>query len=557
MAPLLREVDWQSTSLGPPASWPQSLRSAASICLGAKYPIAIYWGQDLSLLYNEAWSGIPGEKHPWALGRPAAEVWPDIWHIVGPEFAKAMAGEGTFNADRMLPMQRYGYVEETYFNYNLSPIVAEGGRIAGVFNAGLETTARVVAERRDALHLALTAAMSRSATVDEVCAAVVRTFDDHDGEIPFAFCYLFEDGVARLASTTANATRATAPTEVPLEESVGPDPWFLRNVAVTRTPVVVSDLETLSGIDAASDWPTPTTTAVTIPVLRGGPRSLRRLLGALVVAVPPGRTVDAGTRQFHQLLSDAVANALIDARREEEERRIYAVEHQVAATLQRSLIPELPELGSGRLEARYLPGADEVEVGGDWYDAVPVPFQGVFLSIGDVVGKGVAAAAQMGQIRNALRAYVLEGFTPQGIVSRLNRVTMSMNESTFATVLGMDYDERANRLRWCRAGHLPPLVRTADGEVRFLDEGGSPPIGVFPDAVYQESVTDIGAGAVVVLYTDGLIERRDEDIDVGMERLARAVSDLDPGDERFVDLLIEACLGDDRRDDVAVLVLHT
>ena len=169
MAPLLSELDWSRTPMGPPAAWPQSLRSAVSICLGAKYPIAIYWGQDLTLVYNEAWSSIPGDKHPWALGRPAAEVWPDIWHIVGPEFAQALRGEAAWADDRLLPMQRHGYLEETYFNYNLSPIRGESGAVEGVFNVGLDTTSRVLGERRNDLLRELAGAMADAVVVGDAC----------------------------------------------------------------------------------------------------------------------------------------------------------------------------------------------------------------------------------------------------------------------------------------------------------------------------------------------------------------------------------------------------
>src|SRR5689334_8106264 len=103
---------WEKTNLGPPENWPQSLRSALSICLNTRFPIAIYWGPQLDLLYNDEWSPIPGSKHPWALGKPAREVWPEIWHIIGPVFDQVLrTGKGTRQEDQLLPMRRHGYTE--------------------------------------------------------------------------------------------------------------------------------------------------------------------------------------------------------------------------------------------------------------------------------------------------------------------------------------------------------------------------------------------------------------------------------------------------------------
>src|SRR5690606_3925196 len=128
--------------------WQQELRFALSICLGSSFPTAIYWGPDLRLIYNDAWAPIPAEKHPWALGRPAREVWPDIWDVIRPQFAQVLEhGEGFSAFDIMLPMQRAGRVVETYWNYSFTPIRDEAGKVLGVLNQGHETTRQVEARR--------------------------------------------------------------------------------------------------------------------------------------------------------------------------------------------------------------------------------------------------------------------------------------------------------------------------------------------------------------------------------------------------------------------------
>ena len=144
----IRSFDWAATPLGPPHTWPQSLQSALSICLHSSFPTAIYWGPELRVLYNDAWAPIPAERHPWALGRPGAEVWADIWDVVGPQFASVIeTGEGFSTFDQMLPMVRDGVQRETYWTYSFTPIRGEDGSVVGVFNQGNETTASVLARR--------------------------------------------------------------------------------------------------------------------------------------------------------------------------------------------------------------------------------------------------------------------------------------------------------------------------------------------------------------------------------------------------------------------------
>ena len=147
MAARIRDADWSGNPLGSPSGWPQALRLALDLCLGSSFPTAIYWGPELRLLYNDAWVSIPAERHPWALGRPAAEVWTDIWDEIAPGFARAIGGEGFAAYDQMLPMVRDGHPQETWWTYSFSPLRDESGAIVGVFNQGHETTRTVHAER--------------------------------------------------------------------------------------------------------------------------------------------------------------------------------------------------------------------------------------------------------------------------------------------------------------------------------------------------------------------------------------------------------------------------
>ncbi len=164
MGERIRTHDWSATPLGRPQDWPLSLRFALGVCLGSSLPTAIYWGPELRLLYNDAWVPIPAEKHPSALGRPAREVWADIWHVIQPQLEQVLeTGEGFSAYDQMLPMRRADRAEETYWTYSFAAIRDEHGSIVGVFNQGSETTANVISRRERQAEVERLQAMFRQA----------------------------------------------------------------------------------------------------------------------------------------------------------------------------------------------------------------------------------------------------------------------------------------------------------------------------------------------------------------------------------------------------------
>nr|WP_298100424.1 PAS domain-containing protein [uncultured Shinella sp.] len=148
MSQRIQAIDWEGTAFGARADWSAELKMALSLCLNTTLPTALYWGNDLRLLYNDAWAPIAGEKHPWALGRPAREVWADIWHVIEPQLVTVLrTGQGFSVADQMLPMQRGGRIQQTHWDYSFAPIFGRDGEVLGIFNQGNETTARLSAER--------------------------------------------------------------------------------------------------------------------------------------------------------------------------------------------------------------------------------------------------------------------------------------------------------------------------------------------------------------------------------------------------------------------------
>lgn len=180
MAQLIAAHQWRETPLGPTDNWAQPLRAALSICLGSAFPTAIYWGSDLRLIYNDAWSSIPADRHPWALGRPAKEVWWDIWDIVGPQFDRVVeSGEGFSTFAEMLPMWRDGAITETYWNYSFTPLKDDDGQVVGVFNQGHEVTKQVLGERRDRFLLQLSDTIRPLSGADQVIEAAQSLLGQH------------------------------------------------------------------------------------------------------------------------------------------------------------------------------------------------------------------------------------------------------------------------------------------------------------------------------------------------------------------------------------------
>jgi PAS domain S-box-containing protein len=235
-------------------------------------------------------------------------------------------------------------------------------------------------------------------------------------------------------------------------------------------------------------------------------------------------------------------------------REVYEIEHTIAETLQRSLLPErLPEIEGLRLVPRYLPAGQAI--GGDWYDALERMDGRVALIVGDVVGHGLRAAATMGQLRNAFRAYGLIESSPAEVMARVNRLVMS-GEDAMATVLYLVLDRETGEVTYSAAGHPPPLLLAPDG-VRFLEGGRSMPIGAADPAVFREASGVVPPGSTLLLYTDGLVERRNVPLENSLAALAEAASEAEDDLEKLCDRLLAAVLPQlNPSDDVALLAVR-
>jgi PAS domain S-box-containing protein len=319
MGALVRAHPWGRTALGPSSDWPDSLKSALGLCLDSAFPIAIYWGEDLALLYNDAWRPILGDKHPWALGRPAHEVWPEIWDAIDPVFRQVRAtGKAAFRHDGLLAMNRFGYTEECYFDYTLNPIRLRLD-VAGIFNVVIETTYRVIGERRARAQRDFAARLAPAKSIDDVMAFAAASLGEEAADVPFALLYrVGRDGSAYLEQAIGvRPGSAAAPRRLALE---GPQrSWPLGEVARSGAVVHVEQLTDLFGEPLpGGPWPEPAREALVLPVSAGGERSP---IALLVAGVSPRRALDLEYRSFFESLGAHLGRAIGNAAAYETERK--------------------------------------------------------------------------------------------------------------------------------------------------------------------------------------------------------------------------------------------
>jgi anti-anti-sigma factor len=252
----------------------------------------------------------------------------------------------------------------------------------------------------------------------------------------------------------------------------------------------------------------------------------------------------------------AIGRDVTERQRTEAERELLLQrEHEIAAALQRSLLPrELPVLDRLATSACYLPASSHAQIGGDWYEVLPLGGTVVGMSVGDVVGSGPTAAAVMGQLRSALAGYLVDGHSPAAALERLDAFASRVNGATGSTCACITFDWATGRLCWSSAGHLPPLVADQRGARLLADHTGAV-LGTAGREPYEEHSTALPPGGSIVLYTDGLVERRGVVVDAGLDRLRTVVADAHgQAPAELADTIVDALLADGRSDDVALVV---
>ena len=319
MAMLMRSHDWSQTPPGAVETWPQSLKTAIRIVLGSRYPMFVWWGQEMTKFYNDAYIPILGKRHPQALGQPASQIWAEIWDTLSPQAEAVLnQGQSTWNQELLLVMERNGYTEETYFTFSYSPVANDDGPVGGVFCACSEDTQRVLSDRRLATLRELAAETVTAKTQEAACEISATVLTNNAYDIPFALFYLLdgESQIARLAATTRLAAGTLASCEAIELASAQKCQWQLKQVMETGESRIIEDLEAQFGLLPGGAWSQSPHLAVVLPLGRSG-----ETFGFLIAGVSPLRTFDDDYKGFFDLMAGQVTTAIANAQAYEQERK--------------------------------------------------------------------------------------------------------------------------------------------------------------------------------------------------------------------------------------------
>ena len=316
---------------------------------------------------------------------------------------------------------------------------------------------------------------------------------------------------------------------------------FAGRVALTRQPFAIEDLDHADVVNPLLRE-RGIQSLLGVPLLAGG-----ELLGVLHVGTVTPRHFGDEDVELLQMVADRVALAT--------QASLSETERNGSLVMQRSLLPDqLPDVTGFDTAVRYTPGAGTV--GGDWYDMFTLPSARVFVTLGDVVGKGLRAAVVMGRLRSALRAY---GFAddrdPGAVLDQVDRQLRYFEPGQMATAVVARIDADSGRIDLALAGHPAPVVATGDGPGRYLDLAVGPPLGVAPSRPRPTTSVELPPGAVICFYTDGLIERRDVGIDDRINRLCDVVR-ADPAEQVCIRVMARMIGVEPARDDVALLAMR-
>ncbi|MDQ3644103.1 MAG: SpoIIE family protein phosphatase [Actinomycetota bacterium] len=443
---------------------------------------------------------------------------------------------------------------------SVSPTTAEAGGVQQLIAQVEDVTDRQRAERERAERLQERAARAEAEAVAQMVRSVQSVSDTAlahlalDDLLPELLDRIAETLGAEAASVLLSdpdgeelvlrATRGAGALEAGPHARFGQG-TFEERVARERRLIVIDDIT-----DEGADLFDGDLRASGVRALMGVPLVAEgEVSGVLRVGSTSPNRFDDNHTALLALVADRAALAIGNA-------RLYEREHGIVETLQRSLLPaRLPQLPGISIAARYQPGG--ADVGGDWYDAIEQD-GGVGIVMGDVVGHGIEAAATMGELRHALRAYALDGLPPGAVLGRLDRLVKQLQDDRITTLVYAVIDTDWTQVRFASAGHLPPLLLEPDGSAEFLWEGRSTPLGVRIDGEYEEGTARLAGGSTLVLYTDGLVEVRGEELLVGLERLRDAVRAGPTEPDALCDHVIESLLGGGAAsDDVALLALRT
>ncbi|HEV7172710.1 ATP-binding SpoIIE family protein phosphatase [Pedococcus sp.] len=557
---LADERDWSTTSLGPRDQWPSQLRDAWELALDCELPMALLCGDDFTMLYNAAFAELLGGKHPRAFGQPAPDVVVEVWDhpSVGQRFnAVLAAGEPFVEEGTALTLSRGWALEDevdtgSYLRSG-SPIRDENGKVVAVLHVVLETTAAI---RRAQSIAQLATALAVAVTVDDVCKVVLRQSMTALDALSATIC-LPSPGPAGWRMARRHRIEELSPDEERL-----PLIWSETSDDIAA---LVADV-TARGATYASE----NGEVVAVPLRAASPGAVL-VVQRLPAPIPTDLSVMVDA--LVELVGEALRRAVL-----------FDAERTTAELLQRTLLPpNLPQPDALSIAALYQPVSGGTVPGGDFYDSFFLTDGRLALVIGDVVGRGVMAATVMGQVRAAVRGAAMTDGAHRSVMATLDRVVwdldalwpasmplgtprarpgMAFGGELFVTMLFGVVDPETGSVELASAGHpLPMLLYGHEGRAQGKPRGEpvamtvGPPIGIKGERPVHR--LELGVGDMLLAFTDGLLERRGEDLRRGEERLHEVVAQLPPGTPRSVAESVMRQLVDaqQQEDDCALLAL--
>jgi anti-sigma regulatory factor (Ser/Thr protein kinase) len=552
-ATLVRDFPWEQTPLGAIDHWDPAVRATVDVILASPVPMALAYGDDFMLIYNDAYADVVITAHPAAIGRPAAEVFGDQWQAPGVGGVVEdvyRSGQPYLEPETQVILPRGdGRVEQAFFTRGHSVVRDSDGAVVGVLTVAAETTQ--VTRRLQSLG-ELTAKLAGALTIDDV-ARVVLSYAMASFDVDHCVFAVDDGGVFRYVRRIRGELLDEADERLP--------PVWKRIPRDVDSPVVGA---AESGRPSFQPDGAPLAKIATdrherrIRALAALPLRTASLRGALTMGYRSGHTWLPAERALLNAAAELVAQAAERARR-------FEAQHGTAQLLQRSMLPEhLPELDTFRIAARYDVGVDGNAAGGDFYDAFELADGRLAMVLGDVAGHDVRAAAVMGQVRAALRALALTDPAPPSVLAGLDRLVGSLgaesrNEEIFVTVVYGLLDTVDGTITLASAGHPPPVLRRAGqgGELPTAELVKVPPgapLGL--GGRWQTGSIRLEPGDSILMFSDGVVERRGEPLADGLDALVVAAAVAVSGDPRNLCSLATSAVAGQTDDDVAVLAVE-
>ncbi|MGH3366977.1 MAG: ATP-binding SpoIIE family protein phosphatase [Nocardioidaceae bacterium] len=529
-AELAREYDWATTDYGPRSQWPGSVESVVGMLLESPIPMCYGHGSRHAMVYNDGFAAILGDRHPEAWAQPALDTVAEVWGDQGitPALDKVFStGEPLLEDDSVLLLERAGdhvKLDDAFFVRGLSPVRDETGDVLGLLIVVVETTAGVTRVHTVA---ELASALASAVSGDDVVKVALRHSVGRLGVDTATVC---------LPDKRAGGWRTTRRRKTDIlsydEERL---PLIWTAVGADSEDRIVRVAE--SGVASRSDEGR----RLALPFGASG------VTGAIDFELPRS-TVPGSHSAVLTACTDLVDEALVRA-------QLYDAERRTADLLQRTLLPQLlPQPAGVSLAVRYEAATSGMAAGGDFYDVFELPDGRLGMVIGDVVGRGVAAATVMGQVRAAVRGAAMADADPDVVFRSLDTLVANLDEvwpmgagagshrsddpvplgidgELFVTMLYCLLDPSTGRTTIASAGHFPPVVMKAAGKsgtgplersAHFADLRVGPPLGLTGHR--PRATTELEEGDALLAFTDGLLERRDRDLKDGEMALLRAVS---------------------------------